>query len=66
MTKTFALSLVVAATISLAACTKEETPVNNTANVAENAVNAAENTMSAASNNLSNAANNASNAANAM
>ncbi len=61
MTKTIALSLVLAASFSLAACTKEETPANNTLNAAENTMNAAENTTNAATNVMSNIANNAGN-----
>lgn len=68
MTKTVALSLVLAASLGLAACAKkEEGNAMNAANVAaENAVNAAENTMDAAMNVADNVANAAGNTANAM
>ncbi len=63
MTKTIALSLVVAASISLAACSKPAEPANNATNAAENTMSAAANTLNAASNNVSNAANTVANAA---
>jgi len=56
MTKTIALSLVVAAAISLSAC-KKEAAANNAANATANTANAASNTMKAAASNVSNAAN---------
>lgn len=68
MTKTVALSLVLAASLGLAACAKkDEGNEANAANVAaENAVNAADNAMNAALNVTDNAANATGNAANAM
>jgi len=68
MTKTVALSLVLAASLGLAACAKkEEGNAMNAANVAaENAVNAADNAMDAALNATDNAVNAAGNTANAM
>lgn len=68
MTKTVALSLVLAASLGLAACAKkEEGNEMNAANVAtENAVNAADNAMNAALNVTDNAANAVGNTANAM
>lgn len=68
MTKTVALSLVLAASLGLAACAKkEEGNEMNAANVAaENAVNAADNAVNAAMNATDNAANAAGNTANAM
>jgi len=63
MTKTIALSLVIAAAISLSACKKEEATNNVANNAVENTANAAENTMNAASSNMTNAANAATNAA---
>lgn len=67
MTKTIAFSLVVAASIGLAACTPAAEE-NNAVNVAaDDALNAADNTMSAASNDVGNLANAAGNvASNAM
>ncbi|MDZ7896232.1 MAG: circumsporozoite protein [Sphingobium sp.] len=62
MSKTIALSLVLAASLGLAACgSKEEAATNNVAN---NTMNAAENTMMNAANTMENAANTMSNAAN--
>ncbi len=63
MTKTIALSLVVAAAISLSACKKEEAANTAVNNAIENTANASENTMNAASSNMTNAANAATNAA---
>ena len=66
MSKSIALSLVLAASLGLAACSKsEENASNAAANSAENASNAADNAMNAAENAASNASNAASNAANA-
>ena len=68
MKKTIALSLVVAASLGLAACSKSEEG-NAMNNAAENVTNAAENTMNAAMNaseNVANAANATENAANAQ
>jgi hypothetical protein len=66
MTKSIALSLVLAASLGLAACSgkSEENAANNAANAAENASNAADNAMNAALNAADNAANAASNATN--
>lgn len=64
MTKTIALSLVLAASFSLAGCKKAEAPANNTMNAAENTMNAAENSMNAAGNAMDNMANATSNATN--
>lgn len=61
MTKTIALSLVAAASISLAACTKEP-ETNNVANAVDNAANATDN----AANAVGNASDNVANAAGAM
>jgi PBP1b-binding outer membrane lipoprotein LpoB len=55
MTKKIALSLVLAASFSLAACSKEETPANNVMNAAENTMNAAGNAMGNMTNTASNA-----------
>lgn len=63
MTKSIALSLVLAASLGLAACSGgHEEAANTAANVAETAANAAENAMDMATN----AADNAMNAVNAM
>jgi hypothetical protein len=65
MTKSIALSLVLAASLGLAACSGgAENAANNAANSAENASNAADNAMNAALNAADNAANAASNATN--
>jgi hypothetical protein len=66
MTKSIALSLVLAASLGLAACSGKgtENAANNAANAAENASNAADNAMNAALNAADNAANAASNATN--
>jgi hypothetical protein len=65
MTKSIALSLVLAASLGLAACSGgHENAANNAANSAENASNAADNAMNAALNAADNAANAASNATN--
>jgi hypothetical protein len=65
MSKSIALSLVLAASLGLAACSKgEENAANASANAAENASNAADNAMNAAENAASNAANAASNVSN--
>jgi hypothetical protein len=65
MTKSIALSLVLAASLGLAACSGgTENAANNAANSAENASNAADNAMNAALNAADNAANAASNATN--
>lgn len=66
MKKTIALSLVIAASLGLSACSKKADEVaNNAANMAENASNAAENSMNAAMNAADNATNTAANMANA-
>lgn len=66
MSKSIALSLVLAASLGLAACSKgEDNAANASANAAENASNAADNAMNAAENAASNASNAASNASNA-
>lgn len=62
MKKTIALSVVIAASLGLAACGKKDEG-NAMNNAAENVTNAAENTMNAAEN-ATNAADNAANAAN--
>jgi hypothetical protein len=71
MSKTFALSLVLAASLGLAACSKsEEHNASNAVNeaaanaeaAADNAVNAAGNLLDNAANATSNVANNVSNA----
>jgi hypothetical protein len=66
MTKSIALSLVLAASLGLAACSgnHEENAANMAANAAENASNAADNAMNAAMNAADDAANAASNATN--
>ncbi|WHO40060.1 hypothetical protein PMI04_005560 [Sphingobium sp. AP49] len=65
MSKSIALSLVLAASLGLAACgSHTENAANNAANAAENASNAADNAMNAAMNAADNAANAASNATN--
>ncbi|RVT40261.1 circumsporozoite protein [Sphingobium algorifonticola] len=67
MSKSISLSLVLAASLGLAACSggAENTTANNAMeNTMENATNAAENAMNAAEN-ATNAAANATNAANA-
>jgi hypothetical protein len=65
MTKSIALSLVLAASLSLAACEgSHENAANEAANAAENASNAADNAMNAAMNAADNAANAASEATN--
>jgi len=66
MSKSIALSLVLAASLGLAACGGHtaENAANNAANAAENASNAADNAMNAAMNAADNAANAASNATN--
>jgi len=66
MTKSIALSLVLAASLGLAACSGSETEntANAAANSAENASNAADNAMNAAMNAADAAANAASNATN--
>ena len=71
MSRTFALSLVFAASLGLAACSAtDEGNDMNLANASENAMNAAENTMNAAMNageNVMNAGGNVvDNATNAM
>ena len=64
MTKTIALSLVLAASLGLAACSKEaENTANASENMAENAMNAADNAMNMAMNASENAANAVENAA---
>ena len=64
MTKSIALSLVLAASLGLAACSGgAENAANASANAAENASNAADNAMNAAMNAADNASNAASNAA---
>ena len=59
MTKSIALSLVLAASLGLAACSGAETEnaANAAANSAENASNAADNAANAASNATNNVAN---------
>lgn len=58
MTKTIALSLVLASSLALAACSgSEEATTNNVVNASDDAMNAAENTMNAAGNAMENAAN---------
>ena len=65
MSKSIALSLVLAASLGLAACSKgEENAANASANAAENASDAADNAMIAAENAAANAANAAENASN--
>lgn len=67
MSKTIALSLVIAASLGLSACKKSETPEANAMNnAAANADMAADNAMNAAGNALDNASNAVSNASNAM
>lgn len=68
MTKTIALSLVIAASLGLAACSKTEENTANVANMADNAMNAADNAMNVAMNASDNAMNamNVTNTANAM
>jgi len=72
MTKTIALSLVIAASLGLSACSKEEAENNMdaVANMSDNAMDAADNAMDAAMNSADNAMDAAGNAtenvANAM
>jgi len=72
MTKTFALSLVFAASLGLAACSAEEADnaMNDAGAMTENAMDAADNTMDAAmnagDNMMDEAGNMADNAVNAM
>ncbi|MBP6112541.1 MAG: circumsporozoite protein [Sphingobium sp.] len=69
MKKTIALSLVIAASLGLAACSKSEEGNNAMNNAVENVTNAADNAVNAAMNagdNVANAAGNAANATNAM
>ena len=63
MSKTIALSLVLAASLGLAACSKSDT--GNAEMAADNAMNAAGNMMNSSANAMSNAANATTNAANA-
>jgi hypothetical protein len=66
MTKSIALSLVLAASLGLAACSgNADNAAHSSANAAENASNAADNAMNAAENAAVNAANAAENASNA-
>lgn len=71
MTKTIALSLVLAASLGLAACSKEEATNNvDAVNMSDNAMDAADNAMDAAmnagANAMDEAGNMADNASNAM
>ncbi|HEX7822415.1 MAG TPA: circumsporozoite protein [Sphingobium sp.] len=68
MSKTFALSLAIVASLSLAACSKSGTEnASNAVNTsAANAENAADNAVNAAGNLIDNAGNSVHNTANAM
>jgi hypothetical protein len=66
MSKTFALSVILAASLGLSACSKPAETANATNNASTNAVMAADNAMANAGNAVDNAANAQNAAANSL